>query len=133
MIYMDQPEGFVQKGQEDKVCLLRKSLYGLKQSPHEWNHRLDEFMIREKYTRCQYDLCVYMKGSTFKVRVFLLLYVDDMLIASKSKEEINMQKDLLKAEFKIKVLGPARRILGMDIFRDRDAGKLVLLHERYFG
>lgn len=71
---MDQTEGFVQKGQEDKVCLLRKSLYRLKQSPWEWNHQFDEFMIREKYTRSQHDPCVYMKGSTIKVIVFLLLY-----------------------------------------------------------
>lgn len=130
-IYMEQLEGFIQKGQEGKVCLLRKSLYGLKQSPREWNHRFDEFMIREKYSRSQYDPCVYMRGSALKVRVFLLLYVDDMMITSKSKEEIKKLKDLLKAEFEMKDLGPARRILGMDIFRDRNAGSLVLSQERY--
>ena len=109
-IYMDQPEGFVKKGHEHKVCLLRKSLYGLKQSPREWNHQFDEFMIREKYVRSQYDPCVYTKGNVLEIRVFLLLYVDDMLIASKSRAEINRLKDLLKAEFDMKDLGSARRI-----------------------
>ena len=130
-IYMEQPEGFVEKGQEDKVCLLRKSLYGLKQSPREWNHRFDEFMIREEYVRSQYDLCVYSKGVTIEARVFLLLYVDDMLIASKSRVEINTLKTLLKTEFDMKDLGAARRILGMDIFREKDKGLLVLSQERY--
>ena len=46
-IYMEQPEEFVKKGDEGKVCLLKKSLYGLKQSPRQWNLRFDAF-IREK-------------------------------------------------------------------------------------
>ena len=88
-------------------------------------------MIRENYARSQYDPCVYTKGDTLQVRVFLLLYVDDMLIASKSRVEINGLKELLKSEFDMKDLGAARRILGMDIFRDKEAGRLVLSQERY--
>lgn len=128
---MTQPEGFVKEGQEDKVCLLKKALYGLKQSPREWNHRFDEFMIRNRYSRSQYDPCVYLKGRTVESRVFLLLYVDDILIASQSKTEVDQLKKLLKAEFKMKDLGPARRILGMDILRDRSRGTLRLSQERY--
>ena len=130
-IYMTQPEGFVQKGQEDKVCLLKKALYWLKQSPREWNHRFDEFMIRKKYNMSQYDPCVYLKGKSTESRVYLLLYVDDILIASQSKTEIERLKQLLKSEFEMKDLGPARRILGMDILRERSKGTLRLSQERY--
>lgn len=83
------------------------------------------------YNRSQYDPCVYLKGKTIKSRVYLLLYVDVILIASRSKVEVDHLKKQLKAEFEMKDLGPARRILGMDIFRDRSAGTLRLSQQRY--
>lgn len=48
-ICMEQPEGFFVKGKEDWVCLLKKSLYGLKKSPRQWNKRFDEFMKDQKF------------------------------------------------------------------------------------
>lgn len=130
-IYMEQPEGYVVKGKEDKVCLLKKSLYGLKQSPREWNLRFHKFMIKQNYKRSEYDPCVYIKGSSYKDMIYLLLYVDDMLIASKSKSDIKDLKKMLSTEFEMKDLGAARRILGMDIFRDKNKGVLVLSQEAY--
>ena len=130
-IYMSQPEGFVKKGQEEKVCLLKKALYGLKKSPCEWNHRFDDFMTKKKYIRSQYDPCVYMMGKTVESKVYLLLYVDDILIASQSKMEVDLLKKLLRTEFEMKDLGPARRILCMDILRDRSSGVLRLSQEKY--
>ncbi|CAA7055049.1 unnamed protein product [Microthlaspi erraticum] len=101
-IYMDQPEGYVEKGQEDKVCLLKRSLYGLKQSPREWNHRFDSFMINKNYKKSEYDPCVYLKGDSNENMVYLLLYVDDMLIASKSMKIIKELKEILSSEFEMK-------------------------------
>lgn len=89
---MEQHEGYVKKGQEKMVCLLRNSLYGLKQSPREWNHRFHTFMV-EKYRRSEYDPCVYMKGSSIEDVVYLLLYVDDMLIAAKELKTVQRLKD----------------------------------------
>ena len=57
-IYMNQPEGF-EEG-ENKVCLLKKSLYGLKQSPRMWYLKFDEFLIRYGFIRNIYDSCVYI-------------------------------------------------------------------------
>ncbi|CAA7020234.1 unnamed protein product [Microthlaspi erraticum] len=124
-IYMEQPEGYVIKGQEDKVCLLSKSLYGLKQLPREWNYRFHTFIVKKNYKRSEYDPCVYLKGSNIDNMVYLLLYMDDMLIASKSKAEVGKLMELLKSEF-MKDLRAARKILGMDIFRDREKGLLTL-------
>jgi len=48
-IYMKQPESYIQEGKENKVCLLKKYLYGLKQSPRQWCKRFDSFMIKTRY------------------------------------------------------------------------------------
>lgn len=60
---MEQPEGFIVKGKEDWVCLLKKSLYGLKQSLRQWNKRFDEFVKDQKFKHSCYDLCVYIRGT----------------------------------------------------------------------
>ena len=100
-IIMDQPEGFIKPGDENKVCLLRKSLCGLKQSPRQWNLRFDNFMIDQKFKRSEYDSCVYMKNLRTEQAIYLLLYVDDMLIASGDLSEIRKIKDNLSNEFEM--------------------------------
>ena len=63
--------------------------------------------------------------------IFLLLYVDDMLIAAKSICEVDRLKALLCKEFDMKDLGTAKKILGMEIHRDRDSRKLWISHKNY--
>lgn len=123
---MNQPEGFVEKGKERKVCLLKKALYGLKQSPRQWNKKFDEFMKTQDFRRSLYDPCVYIKGSEVSHMIYLLIYVDDMLIASKDLCKIKELKENLKNRFEMKDLGAASRILGMDIIRDRKNGWVKL-------
>jgi hypothetical protein len=118
-IYMDQPEGFVVPGKEDLVFKLKRSLYGLKQSPRQWFKRFDSFILAHGFKRSQYDSCVYIKfvnGSP----IYLPLYVDHMLIAAKSMKEITTLKAQLSSEFEMKDLGPTKKILGMEIKRDRE-------------
>ena len=81
-------------------------------------------MIKISYRRCEYDCCVYVRSLDDGSFIFLLLYVDDMLIAAKSILEVNKLKFLLSREFDMKDLGAAKKILGMEIRRDRDAKKL---------
>jgi hypothetical protein len=129
-IYIDQPEGFIVPGKENFVCKLKKSLYGLKQSPRQWYKKFDSFMIANGFKRSLYDSCVYIKfvdGSP----IYLLLYVDDMLIAAKSKIDIVNLKAQLSSEFEMKDLGAAKKILGMEITRDRKSGLLFLSQHGY--
>jgi hypothetical protein len=58
-IYMHQLKGFIVEGKEDHVCQLRRSLYGLKQSPKQWYKHFDCFMVGHGYTRSSHDSCVY--------------------------------------------------------------------------
>ncbi|GKA22944.1 retrotransposon protein, putative, ty1-copia subclass, partial [Tanacetum coccineum] len=117
-IYMRQPPGF-EEGTGNKVCLLKKSLYGLTQSLSQWYKRFDMYMIRNGFSHYISDSCVYFKEFVPGMYIYLLLYVDDMLIACKSKFEIEYTKGLLQKECDMKELGPARKILGMEIVRVR--------------
>ena len=118
-IYMEQPPDFRDPGSEEKVCLLQKSLYGLKQSPRQWYKRFDSYVRSIGLFRCEFDLCVYVQPLEDGSRVFLLLYVDDMLIVCKSRKVVQDLKASLSREFEMKELDPIRKILGMEIFRDR--------------
>ncbi|KAG8495920.1 hypothetical protein CXB51_007502 [Gossypium anomalum] len=86
-IYITQPDGFKVAGKENWVCKLTKSLYGLKQSPRHWYKRFDQFMKGQRYTRSKFDHCVYFQKLQEGTFIYLLLYVVDMLIASKSKRD----------------------------------------------
>ena len=130
-IYMTQPEGYKVAGKENWACKLRKSLYGLKQSPRQWYKRFDRFMFGQQYTRSHYDHCVYFRKLRDGSFIYLLLYVDDMLIASKSKVEIEKLKIQLSQEFEMKDLGEARKILGMEISRNYSRGIVCLSQKQY--
>lgn len=103
-LYMEQPEGYEDKSKPDHVCLLKKSLYGLKQSPRQWNKRFDEFMTVQGYRRSRSDACVYTKEISEDNLVYLLLYVDDMLLAAKEMRDVKKLKEQLESEFEMKDL-----------------------------
>ena len=86
------------------MCLLKKSLYGLKQSLRQWYLRFDEFMIKNGFERSAFASCVYHRHVKEEIGIFLLLYVDDMLIASVDRLEIVRLKELLGNEFEMKML-----------------------------
>ena len=121
---MEQPEGFSQPGHEHLVYKLKKSFYGLKQSPRQWYKRFDSYMIKIGYRRYEYDCCVYVKSLDDDSFIFLLLYMDDMLIVAKCIVEVNKLKVLLSRKFDMKDLGTSKKILEMEIYRDRDAKRL---------
>ncbi|GJZ42208.1 zinc finger, CCHC-type containing protein [Tanacetum coccineum] len=60
-VYMNQPQGFIMPGNENKVCKLIKSLYGLKQAPKQWHQKFDEVVLSNGYLLNQADKCVYSK------------------------------------------------------------------------
>jgi hypothetical protein len=130
-IYMEQPKGFEMNKNSDLVCLLKKSLYGLKQAPRQWYKRFDTFVLGLGFKRSNFDTCLYCKGNGGENSLYLLLYVDDMILASHDIKEIELIKTKLKSEFEMKDLGPVRKILGIEIKRNRREGILSLSQKSY--
>ena len=85
-------------------------------------------MISHGFRHCNYDSCVYFKKNHDGSFVYLLLYIDDMLIvgAARDREEIRKVKVQLSAEFEMKDLGNAKKILSIEIIRDKKLGSLYL-------
>ena len=104
---------------------MKKSLYGLKQSPRMWYEKFNTYMLALGFTRRKEDHYLYFKliGDDL---IYLVLYVDDMLLIGKNKEIIQNVKTQLSSKFNMKDLGASNFILGMEIKRDRKRGKLWL-------
>jgi len=88
-------------------------------------------MTEQGYTRSQFDNCVYFHKLLDDSFIYLLLYVDDMLIASKSKVEIDKLKAQLRTEFEMKELGEAKEVIGKEIQKDRRKGTVCLTQTQY--
>lgn len=105
-------------------------MYGLKESACKWNKRLDKFLKKCGFVQSDSDpnLCILKKGGRF---LYLLVYVDDLLLASDSQHLIEVVKNLLKSEFEMSDLGEPTCFLGLEVKRDRGAGSLTILQRKY--
>lgn len=95
--YMEQPSGFVK---DDPVCLLKKSLYGLKQASRQWNKRILEFLMHFGFKQSWVDSCVFTYEMDSDI-IYLLLYVDDGLICGNNTEIVEKLLYELHMEFEI--------------------------------
>ena len=129
-VYMAQPEGFIKEGKEDMVCLLKKSIYGLKQASRQWYLKFHDTITSFGFKENIVDRCVYLKISGSKF-MFLVLYVDDLLIASSDLGLLRETKDFLSKNFEMKDMGEASFVIGIEIFRDRLRGLLGLSQKAY--
>ncbi|GJV21701.1 zinc finger, CCHC-type containing protein [Tanacetum coccineum] len=114
-VYMNQPQGFIMPGNENKVCKLIKSLYGLKQAPKQWHQKFDEVVLSNGYLLNQADKCVYSKFDESGKGVIICLYVDDMLIFGTDQVQVDLTKEFLSSKFSMKDMGEADVILGIRI------------------
>ena len=129
-IYMKQPEGFTEKGKKELTCKLKKSLYGLTQSPRMWYQKFDTYIQGLGFVRSKVDHCVYYKqvGEHF---IYVVLYVNDMLLVENNMEVIKEVKTQLSSKFDMKDLGAANLILGMEFKRNRADKKLWFNQRKY--
>ncbi|MEY5045629.1 MAG: hypothetical protein RL713_854, partial [Bacteroidota bacterium] len=114
-IWMEQPPGF-EKGLSNELCYLKKTLYGLKQSPREWNHVIHDYLLSLKFTQSKADPCVYAKQSPL---IIIGVYVDDIATVGKESDVLHFRKQLRK-EFGITQGGPLDWYLGISIQKFSD-------------
>uniref|UniRef100_A0A5B6ZV70 Integrase catalytic domain-containing protein n=1 Tax=Davidia involucrata TaxID=16924 RepID=A0A5B6ZV70_DAVIN len=115
-VYMAQPPGFESKG--ECVCHLRKSIYGLKQSPRAWFDKFSKVVVTHGMTRSQADHSVFFKKTSTGI-VILVVYVDDIVITGSDKEGIQTLIHHLGLSFLTKDLGKLRYFLGIEVARSK--------------
>ncbi|CAI7820240.1 unnamed protein product [Closterium sp. NIES-54] len=127
-LYMLQPEGL--DDGSGRVCRLKKAIYGLKQAPRTWYHKLEETLLAGgfKKSECDHSLFLLQEKEQF---LMLLVYVDDILLFSKSYAMIERVKEMLEMQFKCSKMGDVQYYLGMHVERDLDKGVLRLHQRKY--
>ena len=129
-VYMKQPEGFSSREGEHLVCKLKKSIYGLKQASRQWYYKFHGVITSFGFIENPMDQCIYQKVSGSKT-CFLVLYVDDILLATNDKGMMHGVKQFLSKNFDMKDMGETSYVIGIKIHRDRSRGILGLSQETY--
>lgn len=110
------------------VCKLKKSLYGLKQTPRAWFGKIGEFLEHNGYSMTMADASLFVKKIGDKVAV-VLVYVDDQIITGNLDEQIVQLKENLSTRFHMKDLGKLKHFLGLEVnYEDDD---IVLYQQKY--
>jgi Reverse transcriptase (RNA-dependent DNA polymerase) len=117
-IYMRQPEGF--SDETNRICLLVKTLYGLKQSGREWNIEFDKQIRKHNFKRLRADPCAYIRRSDNDVAI-ITVWVDDLLLFAGSEKAMESMKKDLRSEWEITDMGEPSKIIGIEIKRTNDS------------
>jgi hypothetical protein len=127
-IYCSQPTGFFDAAHPDLVCRLNRSLYGLKQAPRDWYSRFAIYLASLGFVEAKSDtsLFIYRQGED---TVYLLLYVDDIVLTASNVAPLQRTIVALQREFAMKKLGPLHHFLGINAER-RPQG--IFLHQRQY-
>lgn len=121
-IYMKQPPGFVQKGDESKVCKLERAIYGLHQSGREWFFEIHKVLTNIGFSKFNGCNCAY----SFNSNAVLILYVDDFVVFGRDSSVCKQVISILGKHFDVKVLGNTRKLLGVE-FEESDGN--ILIHQ----
>ncbi|CAI7748320.1 unnamed protein product [Closterium sp. NIES-54] len=127
-LYMLQPEGL--DDGSGRVCRLKNAIYGLKQAPRAWYHKLEETLLAGGFKKSECDHCLFLLQEKEQI-LMLLVYVDDILLFSKSSAMIEHVKEMLEMQFKCSKMGDVKYYLGVHVERDLDKGVLRLHQRKY--
>ena len=114
---MEVPPSLETHINSNKVCKLKKSLYGLKQSPRAWFDHFTKAMKKYRFSQFQVDYTLFVKHSSKERITILIVYVDDIILTGDDEKE--MDSKFLAKEFEIKDLGNLKYFLGMEVARSR--------------
>ena len=116
-VYMEQPSGFVAQGESGLVCKLRRFLYGLKQSPRALFSRFSSMVPEFGMIRSTIDHSVFYHHSSTRQCIYLIVYVDDIVITGSDQDGIQKLKQHLFNHFQTKDLGKLKYFLGIEVAR----------------
>jgi hypothetical protein len=127
-VFCCQPTGFADPAHPDLVCRLRKSLYGLKQAPRAWYSGCVTYLTTLGFIEAKSDtsLFIFRRGSDI---VYLLLYVDDIILTASSMELLRRTISALQREFAMKDLGSLHHFLDITVEHRPDG---LFLHQRTY-
>jgi histone deacetylase 1/2 len=127
-VFMKQPPGYEDSKYPHYVCKLDKPLYGLKRAPRAWYARLGEKLVSLGFyaSKANTSLFFYMKGS---ITIYLLLYVDDIIVIDSSSKVVEALLADLKKDFSLKDLGDLSYFLGIEVKKVADG--IVLSQSKY--
>jgi hypothetical protein len=127
-VYMKHPPGYLDPPHPHYHCKLDKALYGLKQAPHAWYSRLSLKLQSLGFIPSKVDVSLffYMKAS---IIIYLLVYVDDIIVTSSSSQPVEALFVDLKADFALKNLGDLNFFLSIEVKRTLHG--LLLSQEKY--
>jgi hypothetical protein len=117
-LYMEQPPGFIKKGQEGKVYRLKKALYGLKQASLAWNKAANKSLEQLGFRRLISDAGIY-KYKSGSTTIIVILYVDDVIFMGNNYKLLMEKKKLFMKKWECRDMGAISEYLGMKILRDR--------------
>eukprot|EP00253_Pinus_taeda_P036726 PITA_36726 len=127
-VYMTQPPGFKIVGQEQKVCRLAKALYGLKQAPRAWYMKIDQYLTDHGFQRSPSDANLYIKHTGDDI-LFVVVYVDDLIITGSSAHLIHGIKQDLCRTFDMTDLGLLHYCLGVEVWQTEN--HIFLFQSKY--
>ena len=127
-VYMEQPEGY--NDRTGRVCRLKKTLYGLKQSGHEWNIELNQRLTSIGFRQLKSDPCMYIRNSADGSEI-ITVWVDDLLLFAKTSSLMNGLKKELNTILDVTDLGEPKKIVGIEITRDRPNRSIQISQSKY--
>jgi hypothetical protein len=127
-VFVQQPEGFTKKGEEEKVYRLRKALYGLKQAPRAWYSRIEAYFTREGFEKCPSEHTLFTKSKEGKI-LLVSLYVDDLIFTGNDKSMFDEFKKSMMLEFDMSDLGKMKHFLGVEVKQCADG--IFICQKRY--
>lgn len=127
-VYMKQPPGYEDNSRRNYVCKLDKALYGLKQAPRAWFSRLSKklYGLGFKGSKADTSLFYYSKCD---IIMFMLIYVDDIIVVSSKQEAVTALLQDLHNDFPLKDLGDLHYFLGIEVAKTKHG--IILTQEKY--
>lgn len=113
---MAQPPGFIDKDKPDHFCRLRNAIYRLKQTPRGWYNQLSDALVSVGIVNSLADASLFVFSSS-RLLIYILIYVDDIIVTGNNLEEIKKFIKYLSSRFSLKDLGDLSYFLGMEAHR----------------